>query len=91
MRSKRYFHEKDVDSPVSFTPDGHQFVFTRSILNQNAIELRIAESDGSGDHLLATFRDVATFHQSGATWSQDGTTIAISLMFLEVFSERDIP
>lgn len=73
---------RDVDSPVSFSPDGHRFAFTRSVISQNAIELRIAESDGSRDHLLATFRNTAVSHQSGPSWSQDGSTIVLSRMSL---------
>jgi DNA-binding winged helix-turn-helix (wHTH) protein len=35
----------DIDSPVSFSPDGRRFVFTRGIPNRNATELRMANSD----------------------------------------------
>ena len=70
---------KDVDSPVSFSPDGGFFVFTRGIPTRNETEVRIANADGSGDHLLASLHDSFAGFQSGATWSPDGRTIAVAI------------
>jgi Tol biopolymer transport system component len=70
---------KDIDSPVSFSPNGAQFVFTRGIETRNETEVRIANADGSGDHLLATLHDTFAGFQTGATWSPDGQTIAVAL------------
>jgi DNA-binding winged helix-turn-helix (wHTH) protein len=47
----------DVDSPVSFSPDGRQFAFERGVAKRNVVELRVANADGSGDHVLATIQD----------------------------------
>jgi|SRR5450631_1458808 len=47
----------DVDSAVSFSPDGRQYVFMRGIPTKDEIQVRIANLDGSGDHLLATMEE----------------------------------
>ena len=68
----------DVDSPVTFSPDGHRFAYEHCIQPRNDIELKIANADGSGDHLLATIHDGSGFlFQPGPNWSRDGRTIAV--------------
>jgi DNA-binding winged helix-turn-helix (wHTH) protein/Tol biopolymer transport system component len=71
---------KDIDSPVSFSPDGHHFVYTRGIGPPDANEIRVANADGSEDHLLAAIPATSVSFQPGAAWSPNGGTIAISLM-----------
>ncbi len=73
---------KDIDSPVSFSPDGRSFVYTRGIPTHNATEIRIAAADGADNHLLVTMTDAFAGFQPGATWSPDGRTIAVPLMRL---------
>jgi DNA-binding winged helix-turn-helix (wHTH) protein/Tol biopolymer transport system component len=70
---------KDVDSPIGFSPDGRFFVFTRGIPTRNETEVRVANADGSGDHVLATLHDSFSGFQPGATWSPDGRTIAVAI------------
>jgi Tol biopolymer transport system component/DNA-binding winged helix-turn-helix (wHTH) protein len=70
---------KDVDSPVSFSPDGAFFVFTRGMPTRNETEVRMASADGSGDHLLASLHNSFAGFQSGATWSPDGRTVAVAI------------
>jgi serine/threonine protein kinase/Tol biopolymer transport system component len=70
----------DIDSPISFSPDGQHFVYTRGIPSHNATEIRIANNDGAGNRLLATMTDTFAGFQPGATWSPDGQTIAVPLM-----------
>jgi DNA-binding winged helix-turn-helix (wHTH) protein/Tol biopolymer transport system component len=70
----------DIDSPVSFSPDGREFVFTRGIPTQNAVEVRIANANGSGDRLLVSLSDTSAGFQPGATWSPDRRSIAVSRM-----------
>lgn len=67
---------KDVDSPVSFSPDGRLLVFTRGIPTRSEVEVRIANADGSADRLLASLQGSGSGYQNGATWSPDGRTIA---------------
>ncbi|HKV76961.1 MAG TPA: winged helix-turn-helix domain-containing protein [Candidatus Sulfotelmatobacter sp.] len=66
----------DVDSPVTFSPDGQQFAFERAVLARNVIELRLANADGTGEHVLATIPNGdAGLFQPGPSWSRDGKTI----------------
>jgi DNA-binding winged helix-turn-helix (wHTH) protein/Tol biopolymer transport system component len=67
----------DVDSPVSFSPDGKQFVFAR-ISRASTLEVRAANSDGSREQSLAQFPGYAVCANAAhATWSPDGRTIAV--------------
>jgi len=38
---------KDVDSPISFSPDGQHFVFLRELHNAPTWDLLLAKSDGT--------------------------------------------
>ena len=73
----------DVDSPVSFSPDGGQFVFERAAPSRNVVELRIANADGSGEHVLATIQNGdAGLFQPGPSWSWDGHAIVCPFRIL---------
>lgn len=71
---------RDIDSPVSFSPDGHQFVYTRGIGRPDGNQIRVANADGSQDRLLTTIYGTSFSFQAGAAWSPDGGTIAVPLM-----------
>jgi DNA-binding winged helix-turn-helix (wHTH) protein/Tol biopolymer transport system component len=71
---------RDIDSPVSFSPDGRQFVYTRGVGPPFANEIRVANADGSKDHLLTTISDTSQSFSVGAAWSPNGGTIAVSFM-----------
>jgi len=70
----------DIDSPISFSPDGRQFVFTRGIPTKNQTEVRIANVDATSDHLVTTLTGTAADYQPGATWSPDGRSIAVAIL-----------
>jgi eukaryotic-like serine/threonine-protein kinase len=70
---------RDIDSPVSFSPDGKQFTFMRGVPDKNTIEIRIANADGSGDHLLTSLPSIVVF-LFGCAWSPDGKTIAATVL-----------
>jgi serine/threonine protein kinase/WD40 repeat protein len=65
---------RDVDSPLTFSPDGKQFAYMRGVPERNDVELRVANTDGSNDHLLAALPNWPSF-MYGAAWSPDGKTI----------------
>ena len=65
---------RDIDSPITFSPDGKQFAFMRGVPDRSMMEIRIANADGTGDRLLASLPAVLRFFY-GAAWSPDGKTI----------------
>jgi Tol biopolymer transport system component len=71
----------DVDSPVSFSPDGKRFVYERCVPPRNYIEMKVANADGSNDHLLTVLKDgSANLYQPGPNWSPDGRNIAVPVV-----------
>jgi serine/threonine protein kinase/Tol biopolymer transport system component len=65
---------QDIDSVVSFSPDGKQFSFMRGVPEKNVTEVRIADADGGGNRLVASVRGVSNF-LFGVSWSPDGKTL----------------
>jgi Tol biopolymer transport system component/predicted Ser/Thr protein kinase len=65
---------RDIDSPIGFSPDGKQFAYMRGVPDKAEMEIRVANVDGSGDHLLASLPAVLRFFY-GVAWSPDGRTI----------------
>ena len=71
----------DVDSPVSFSPDGKQFVYERCVPPRKYIEVKVANVDGSNNHVLTLIQDgSAMLYQPGPNWSPDGQSIAIPVV-----------
>jgi DNA-binding winged helix-turn-helix (wHTH) protein/Tol biopolymer transport system component len=68
----------DVDSPVSFAPDGRRFVFVRFHPDSLLLEVRTANADGTGEELLKQFPNYQWCYPApSATWSPDGRTAAV--------------
>jgi eukaryotic-like serine/threonine-protein kinase len=65
---------RDIDTPLTFSPDGKQFAYMRGVPEHKNVELRVANADGSSDHLLAALPVWPGFIFGGA-WSPDGKTI----------------
>ncbi len=68
----------DIDSPLSFSPDGKRFVFGRQSPQQKFSSLLIANADGSGEKPLYTLHDPAVLSFQGPAWSPDGKVIAVA-------------
>ena len=73
----------DVDSPVSFSPDGQEFAYEHCIPSLNALELIVVNGDERNMHSLATFQNASCYlFQPGLNWSPDGRTIAVPVFRL---------
>ncbi|MEZ5313318.1 MAG: hypothetical protein R2862_06485 [Thermoanaerobaculia bacterium] len=74
----------DIDTPVTFSPDGSRIAYLRNSVELREQALLVAAADGSGERTLATRRqaDGHTFSVSqpslGPSWSPDGRTIAVA-------------
>ncbi len=67
---------KDVDSPISFSPDGLHFVFLRELHDSPTWDLWMAKSDGTIEKPIFTGRNLQSDSYVPA-WSPDGKTIVI--------------
>lgn len=87
----------NIDSAVSFSPDGRQFAYESGAPRQDSIEIRIANGDGGGDRLLVNLQGAFAGYNPGAAWSPDGGSIAVPVWMhrknpsgvLEVISTSD--
>ena len=69
----------NIESPVSFSPDGKQFAYVRGNSPQGPTsQLMIANADGSDARPIATGKiAVDWFNNNGPSWSPDGKFIAV--------------
>jgi len=65
----------DINSPVSFSPDGKQFAFVRQRLGEGSNALMVADVDGGGERTLAVRGGSDWFEEDGPAWSPDGRTV----------------
>ena len=61
---------EDIDSPVSFAPDGARFTYFRG--SAGGSEIHIADKDGGNDHVVYSTKEILGPPQ----WSHDGSRIA---------------
>ena len=67
---------KDVDSPVTFSPDGQRIAYLREHHDTPFYDLLVAHSDGTPDRALFSNTPLASISYEPA-WSPDGKTIVI--------------
>ena len=73
----------DIDSPVSFSPDGKHLTFTRGIPVRGELEVHIAELDGTHDRVLASLPAMlASVGLLGTSWSPDGKALVVPTLRL---------
>jgi Tol biopolymer transport system component len=71
---------EDVDTPITFSPDGDSFAFVRGYPSQKEVVLMVAKTDLTEERRLATRRSPAIFGwRGGPAWSPDGKVIACSV------------
>jgi Tol biopolymer transport system component len=66
---------EDIDSRITFSPDGRQVAFMRGKPAQGRDYLMIANADGSGIRELATLEPPDGFQRNAPSWSPDGRRI----------------
>ena len=67
---------RDIDAPISFSPDGTQFAFGRGVPDKGEVRLLIAKADGTGERVLVTRPAMNILF--GPAWSPDGKTVALT-------------
>jgi serine/threonine protein kinase/Tol biopolymer transport system component len=67
---------KDVDSPITFSPDGQRFAYLREHHDTPFFDLLVAHSDGRPDRAIFRNTPVASNNLEPA-WSPDGKTMVI--------------
>lgn len=67
---------EDVDSPVTFSPDGKQICFMRNDPDRRESALIIANNDGTQPRTLITYKAPHYLTTEGPAWSPDGAWIA---------------
>ena len=67
----------DVDTAISFSPDGRQFVFMRGAGRETRIV--VASSDGSAQRILASRTRPLAFSFVAPSWSPDGRMISATV------------
>ena len=62
----------DIDTGVSFSPDGKQIAFMRGVSGTDKLEIHLANADGSGDRAVASLPALlARLFLNGVAWSPD--------------------
>jgi eukaryotic-like serine/threonine-protein kinase len=68
----------DVDSPISFSPDGKRFVFVRQVSKAKTSNLIVTNTDGTAEQSLEVLNSPVAFSTNGPAWSPDGKRIAVA-------------
>src|SRR5260221_13480062 len=70
----------DIDTAISFSPDGTQFAFVRGVPDKREVDLMTATADGSGVKVVAKKAGQVYWASLIAPgWSPDGRTIAFTV------------
>ena len=69
---------KEVDSAITFSPDGKQFAYIRGA-EGDIVEVHVANVDGSGNRVLVGIPAFLSSEDYGPAWSPDGKTIVVSV------------
>jgi Tol biopolymer transport system component/DNA-binding winged helix-turn-helix (wHTH) protein len=69
---------EDVDTAITFAPDGQRFAFVRQYPATMETAVVIANTDGSNEQKLASRKSPKTFSMDGLSWSPNGELIAVA-------------
>jgi Tol biopolymer transport system component/predicted Ser/Thr protein kinase len=69
---------RDIDTPISFSPDGTQFAFGRGVPDKGEVRFLIAKADGSGERVLVTRSAIGALF--GPAWSPNAKTVALTTL-----------
>ncbi len=69
---------KDVDGPISLSPDRKRFAFVRGVLETRESVLMSAKLDGTDEKKIASRGLLDGFSTNGVSWSPDGKYIAVT-------------
>jgi len=79
---------RDLDTSISFSPDGKQFAFIRGIPDKGTFKLLVANADGSGEKLLTSMKgNISVAGLLTPAWSPDGKTIVFASLLPSVSSQ----
>jgi eukaryotic-like serine/threonine-protein kinase len=70
---------KDVDSPITFAPDGQRFAYLRAHHDTPNFDLLVARSDGTPERAIFSNTPLAS-NSPVPAWSPDGKTIVIPIV-----------
>ena len=69
---------EDVDTAITFSPDGQRFAFVRQYPGSMETAVIVAQSDGHNEQTLATRKAPKSFSLDGVSWSPQGDLIAVA-------------
>jgi eukaryotic-like serine/threonine-protein kinase len=79
---------RDIDTSISFSPDGKQFTFIRGIPDKGTFKLLAANADGSDEKLLTSMSaNITVAGLLTPAWSPDGKSIVFASLLPSVSSQ----
>jgi len=69
----------DVDTAVTFSPDGKQVAFVRGYPQLGESALMVANADGSAERKLSVLKRPLSFRNLSPSWSPDGRSVAAAV------------